>query len=247
MRKALTDAVEIAVPRGARRALRARHPGRAWRRRALLGASALLAGSLLGAQASAQLPRGVSGRSTLIVSTDSEEALRALAAFGTCYARLSTARAFELLATEPGSREEAETYRRLFRSDSQNCLGEGMDLRVPVTFVRGAIAEGLLEHGIAVPAGLVRAAPAPGAEIRKYSEAARCYAAGHGAEIRTMLASSPGGERELAALRPLADQFFRCMPANAQDRRFNATHLRYMLAEALLRLPSPSTAQAAQR
>ena len=169
-----------------------------------------------------------------------------LHAFGNCYARMSTERAFELLGTEPGSREEAATYRRLFRSDSQNCLGEGTDLRVPVAFVRGAIAEGLLENAIPVPAALVRAAPAPGDQVRKYSEAARCYAAGHTGEIRTLLAAAPGGERELAALRPLAEDFFRCMPANAQDRRFNATHLRYMLAEALLRLPS-TTAQAAQR
>jgi hypothetical protein len=111
---------------------------------------------------------------------------------------------------------------------------------------RVAIAEALLERGAPVPAALVRAAPAPGAEIRKYREAARCYAANHGTDIRTLLASSPGGQRELAALRPLADDFFHCMPASAQDRRFNATHLRYMLAEALLRLPS-ATASVAQR
>lgn len=209
-------------------------------RRILCGMAALALG-LTAAPAPAQLPPGVSGSSTLIVSNDSEEALRALSAFGNCYARLSTARAFELIATEPGSREEAETYRRLFRSDSQNCLGEGMSLRVPVAFVRGAISEGLLEHRIAVPDVLVRTAPAPDAAIRKYSEAARCYAANHGAEIRTLLASAPGGQRELGALRPLAADFFRCMPANAQDRRFNATHLRYMLAEALLRLPSAAS------
>ncbi len=240
----LTDAVDSAVPRGTRRLARPRRAVRTWRRRALLGASTLLVGGLLGGQGAAQLAPGVSGRSDLIVSNDSENALRTLSAFGNCYARLSTARAFELIATEPGTREEAETYRRLFRSDSQNCLGEGMDLRVPVAFTRGAIAEGLLEHGIAVPAGLVRAAPAPDAAIRKYSEAARCYAAGHGAEIRALLISAPGSQRELAALRPIADDFFRCMPANAQDRRFNATHLRYLLAEALLRLPSTTPAGA---
>jgi hypothetical protein len=243
MQRALPDLAETAVPRGGRAGARAARPRRQRRRRVLLGASVLVVGGVLAGQALAQLPPGVSGSSTLLVSNDAEDALRTLAAFGNCYARLSTERAFELIATEPHSREEAETYRRLFRSDSQNCLGEGMDLRAPVTFVRGAIAEGLLEHGIAVPAALVRAAPAPGAEIRRYSEAARCYAAGHGAEIRALLATPPGGQRELAALRPLADDFFRCMPASAQDRRFNATHLRYMLAEALLRLPPASAVQ----
>jgi hypothetical protein len=198
------------------------------------------------APAAAQLPPGVSGYSSTIVTTDNEEALRTLTAFATCYARTNSADGFALLATDPGSVAESTTYRRMFRSDNQACLGEDTSLSVPVTFVRGAIAEALLERGAPVPAALVRAAPAPGAEIRKYSEAARCYAASHGTEIRTLLASSPGGQRELAALRPLADDFFHCMPASAQDRRFNATHLRYMLAEALLRLPS-ATASVAQR
>jgi hypothetical protein len=215
------------------------------RRILLFALTVLMAGSQAG-PARAQLPPGYSGHSSTIVTVDNEEALRTLTAFATCYARTNSADGFALLATEPGSVAEAQTYRRMFRSDSQNCLGEGTTLSVPVTFVRGAIAEGLLEREAAVPAELVRAAPAPGAEIRKYTEAARCYAAGHGAEIRAMLASAPGGQRELAALRPLADDFFRCMPASAQDRRFVATHLRYMLAEALLRLPS-ATASAAQR
>jgi hypothetical protein len=196
--------------------------------------------------AAAQLPSGVSGYSSTIVTADNEEALRTLTAFATCYARTNAADGFALLATDPGSVAESTTYRHMFRSDNQACLGDGTSLSVPVTFVRGAIAEALLERGAPVPAALVRAAPAPGAEIRRYTEAARCYAANHGAAIRTMLAASPGGQRELAALRPLADDFFRCMPANAQDRRFNATHLRYLLAEALLRLPS-ATASAAER
>ena len=240
------DHGETRLPRGAHRAAAVRRRRGAWRRGGVLGVSALLAGTVA-TQGFAQVAPGYSGSSSTIVSNDSEDALRLLHAFGNCYARMSTQRAFELLGTEPGSREEAATYRRLFRGDSQNCLGEGTDLRVPVAFVRGSIAEGLLENAIPVPAALARAAPGPGDQIRKYSEAARCYAAGHAGEIRTLLASAPGGQRELAALRPLAGDFFRCMPSSAQDRRFNATHLRYMLAEALLRLPSSSTAQAAQR
>lgn len=232
------DAVENRVPRGALR--RRARPARAWR----LGVAAVLIAGAAGEAVLAQLSPGYSGTSSTIVTNDNEEALRTLTAFATCYARTHSADAFALLATDPHSVAEAETYRRLFRRDNQACLGEGTELSVPVTFVRGAIAEGLLERGTAVPAALVRAAPAAGAEIRKYTEAARCYAANHGAEIRALLATSPGGRREFDALRPLADDFFRCMPAGGQNRRFNATHLRYMLAEALLRLPpTPSADQ----
>ncbi len=228
---ASADAVEISAPR-IRRVSRVR---RAWRRCSLVGATALMT-----PQAGiAQIAPGYSGTSSgAIEFADTEEALRMLSAFGNCYARHSSVQAFELLGTDPGSRAEAETYRRLFRRDSQNCLGEGTELSAPVAFVRGAIAEGLLERGTPLPASLVLAAPASGVEVRRFSEAARCHAAAHGAEIRTVLATPPGSQREMAALRPLVDGFFRCLPASAQNRRFGATQLRYLLAEALLRLPA---------
>lgn len=239
MSTASADAVAKPVPRGHR----AWRVGGAWRRRVAAGATVLLTAQ----PATAQIAPGYSGTSSgAIEYSDTEEALRTLSAFGNCYARLNTARAFELLGTDPGSRAEAETYRRLFRRDTQNCLGEGTQLSAPVAFVRGAIAEGLLERDVALPAALVLAAPAPGAQVRRFSEAARCQAVGHGAEIRAMLAASPGSQREMAGLRPLIEGFFRCLPDSAQNRRFGATQLRYLLAEALLRLP-PATASAAQR
>jgi hypothetical protein len=234
MSTASADAVETAAPRTPRGS-RVR---RAWRRGALVGATALMTAQ----PGMAQIAPGYSGRSDGGVEyMDTEEAMRTLSAFGNCYARLSTARAFELLGTDPGSRAEAETYRRLFRRDTQNCLGEGTELSMPVAFVRGAIAEGLLERGIALPANLVLAAPAPGVEVRRLSEAARCHAVAHGAEIRAMLATPPGGQREMAALRPMVEGFFRCLPASARNRRLGASQLRYLLAEALLRLPAAAT------
>lgn len=229
MLQVLTGSVEKKVPRGA-----------------LVGVGALIAGGMIGQAESAQIPPGYSGSSTTIVMADNEEALRTLAAFANCYARYSAPRAFELLATEPGARAEAQTYRRLFRTASQNCLGEGTELSLPVAFVRGAIAEGLLERNVALPAHLILAVPAPGVEVRRYSEAARCYAAAHPAEVRALLAVPAGSQREAEALRALADDFFRCLPERAQGRRFGATQLRYLLAEALLRLPS-TTASAGPR
>lgn len=229
------DAVETAPPR-TRRGSRL---GRAWRRGALMGAAALLTVDA----AIAQIGRGYSGRSDgEIEYVDNEEAMRILSAFGNCYAQHSTTRALELIGTDPGTHEEAETYRRLFRSGSQNCLGDATELTMPVAFVRGAIAEGLLERNIALPATLVRAAPAPGVEVRRLSEAARCYAVGHGAEILAMLATPASGQRQMAALRPMVDGFFNCLPASARNRRLDATPLRYLLAEALLRLPASAPA-----
>ena len=231
------EAVETVAPRshcGSRL-------GRMWRRGALIGATALLTVDA----AIAQIGRGYSGRSDgEIEYVDNEEAMRILSAFGNCYAQHSTTRALELIGTDPGSREEAETYRRLFRTQNLNCLGEATELTMPVAYVRGAIAEGLLERNTVLPANLVRAAPAPGVEVRKLSEAARCYAVGHGAQIRAMLATPASGERQMAALRPMVDGFFNCLPASARNRRLDATQLRYVLAEALLRLPATAPAGA---
>lgn len=171
---------------------------------------------------------------------DGSEAMRTLRAFGACYAMRNTANAWALIATEPGSRGEAETYRRLFRRDSEGCLGEATELRVPVFMVRGAIAEGLYERRLAVPLQLQFPALAPGAPIRTLSEAARCYASAHPDGVRALLETAPGSRPEYAALSEMAEDFFRCVPETARGRRFDATQVRYRLAEALLRMAGPA-------
>ena len=211
----------------------------AWKRAAMV-LTAAGAVVLTAASASAQIAPGQSGSSSTIVFTDNGEAFRTLNAFAACYARLNSARALELIATEPATREEAQTYRRLFSRDNMSCLGENTELRMPVAMVRGAIAEGLYKGGIALPPNLVQAAPAPG-EVRTLSEAARCYTATHREQVRVLVEqTTAGSRREFEALGEIAGGFFQCVPETARGRRFDPTQVRFRLAEALLRLPPPS-------
>ncbi len=64
--------------------------------------------------ASAQIEPGRSGSSSTQVIEDNGEFWRTLVSFGNCYAGSNAERAFTLLATDPGSRDEQQTYRRLF-------------------------------------------------------------------------------------------------------------------------------------
>ena len=229
-----TDGVEIAERKGAAT-------------RAFTILAALIAGAFAAQGASAQIASGFSGSSS---TTDmgAEEAWQTLRAFGTCYASRYLPDALALIATEPASRAEAETYRRLFRRDNQYCLGDGTELRMSVTMVRGAIAEGLYRNGAALPPALAQSVPASGVPIRTLSEAARCYVATHRDRARALVGeTAPASRQELAALDRMAPDFFRCVPATARGRQFNATQIRYRLAEALLRTPPPPYASAGQR
>lgn len=206
----------------------------------LTGAAALIAAVLAGQEASAQIAPGRSGTSSTMTITDNEEAFRTLNAFANCYARQNTARALELIATEPGTTAEAETYRRLFRRDNMSCLGEATELFMPMALVRGAIAEGLYKRGVALPPNLVQAAPEPGT-VRTLSDAARCYTAAHRDRVRALVEQTPpGSRREFAALTEMAADFFQCVPEAGRNRQFNPTQLRFRLAEALLRMPAPA-------
>ena len=189
--------------------------------------------------APAQIASGFSGRSSQM-TMDESEAMRTLRAFGSCYAERNTAEAWSLIGTEPGSQGEADTYRRLFRRDSQGCLGEATELQVPVYMVRGAIAEGLYSRRVAVPAQLRVSPLAPGAAVRTLSEAARCYTAAHPDKVRALVENTlPGSPPEHVALSEMAPDFFRCVPETARGRRFGSTQVRYKLAEALLRMAGP--------
>jgi len=232
MPKVKIDGVESEIPQRAQ----GRRPGRGL----LFGVAALAAGSFAAQRAPAQLPSGYSGSSTL-ENVEGEEAYRALRAFGACYASRNTAEALSLIATEPASREETETYRRLFRREVQ-CLGteENTDMRAPLPMVRGAIAEGLYRNRALLPANLALAAPAPGAQIRKLSEVARCYTAAHREQVRALVEETvPGSRQEYRMLGGMIRDFSLCLPDSARGRRFIATQLRYSFAEALYRMPAP--------
>ena len=207
-------------------------------RRLAVGAALVLAA--LAQAAPAQIAPGYSGTSSTMTFADNGEAFRTLNAFASCYARQNSARALELIATEPATREEAETYRRLFRRDNMSCLGENTELRMPVALVRGAIAEGLYKRGIALPPQLVQLAPAPGS-VRTLSEAARCLTASHRDLVQALVdGTMPGSRAEFEALSALAGDFIACVPETARGRRFDPTQIRFRLAEALLRMPAPA-------
>src|SRR5688572_21759813 len=106
---------------------------------------ALAGASVAGPGALAQIAPGYSGSSSMMTYTDNGEAFRTLNAFANCWTRQNRERALELIATEPATRAEAETYRRLLNRNVA-CLGDGTSLRMPRTLVRGAIAEGLYRN-----------------------------------------------------------------------------------------------------
>jgi hypothetical protein len=195
----------------------------------------------LGARpAPAQINSSYSGTSSLS-NVEGEEAYRSLRAFGNCYAQRNMPEALALIATDPASPQETETYRRIFRREVQ-CLGpENAEMHATLPMVRGAIAEGLYRNRAALPQNLSLQAPAPGAEIRKLSEAARCYVAGHRDQARALIEESvPGSRREYEMLNLMVPDFFQCLPAAARGRRFLSTQLRYSFAEALYRMPAPA-------
>jgi hypothetical protein len=182
--------------------------------------------------AQGQIAPGMSGRSSMQFM-DQEEAMRTLAMFGRCYARRARADGLALIATRPTSREEAETYRRLFRRDVI-CIGPGTTMSMPLAYVRGAIAEGFFHSGEGIPASHQLGAPS-GEQVRNVADAARCYAAGHRAQVRALIAINPGSKAEYDAISAMMDGIRACLPDGA-GFEMSATVIRYRLVEGLLRL-----------
>lgn len=189
-----------------------------------------VAGMEAGAQA--QLESSRSGSSTLQYLGQAES-MATLAFWGRCYAKRQRAASLMLLGTRPSSIEEANVYRKLFSRDGVDCLS-GETLSAPLSYVRGAVAEGLLVAGQGVPPEYLQ--PATRADgVRNLSDAARCFVADHGDQARSVLATKPGSKQEYAALVPLLPNFSACLPAGVKPN-FDATVIRFRLAEALLRI-----------
>lgn len=198
--------------------------------------AALIALSLAGG-ASAQIAPGRSGMSSSDRLTN-VQAFRDLRAFGVCYVRTQRRDALVLIATTPGSREEDEAFRRRAYGERTTCLFGGTNMTLPTIYMRGAIAEGLLRSG-GVPDNLRLIAPAA-SEVRNLHDVARCYASGHRAEVQALLETNPGSPEEAAAVAALWNDFRACMPGFRV--RLNAPWIRYLLAEAILRLSPPDAA-----
>jgi hypothetical protein len=206
-------------------------------RRGSLVLAALASTAGIGQPAVAQTAPGQMSNADLLGNV---KVLRDLEQFGRCYATTNRSTALDLIATKPGSKEEDKVYRRLTRFD-QHCLFSGTRMYASVVYIRGAIAEGLLETD-GVPANLQLPAPTAGG-VTSLSEAARCYVSGRRAEVRALLEMRAGTPEEVAAIKALWNDFRACLPPRA-NVRLNALWIRFLLAEALLRLPPPTAAAA---
>jgi hypothetical protein len=191
----------------------------------------------LGEAAPAQFGTGQSGSSTT-VPLGNVQAYRELQLFGSCYARNQRKAALALIATVPGSTEEAKSFRKLLYGEQVICLSGGSRMSMPVVFARGAIAEGLLRTE-GVPDTYRLPSPSP-ADVRDLHGTARCYTSGHRGEVQKLLQTEPGSAEEAKAVRGLWNDFRACMPGATV--RLNAPWIRYLLAEALLRLGPNTTA-----
>jgi hypothetical protein len=192
---------------------------------------------LCGAQAAAQMGTGRSGVSTS-TPLSNVKPYKELQSFGDCLARTGRKNALAIVATAPGSREEEKVLKKFVFGEHTSCMPGGTQMQMPDIFARGAVAEGLLRHG-GVPAEYRLPAPAPSA-VRDLHGAARCYASGHRGEVEKLLKIDPGTPREVQAVAAIWEGFRTCMPNF--NVRLNAPWIRYLLAEALLRVEPKTTA-----
>jgi hypothetical protein len=142
------------------------------------------------------------------------------------------------MATTPDSPEEKKILKKWVYGERETCLFGGSEMVMPGLFARGAIAEGLL-RAEGVPA--THRLPSPSAaEVRDLHGAARCYTSSHRAEVQKLMQFHPGSREEMTAIAALWPGFKACMPNFTV--RLNAPWIRFLLAEALLRLEPNTTA-----
>lgn len=198
--------------------------------------------ALVAALSQAGVAHAQSGRSGMSTGAPltNVDAYRDLSAFGHCYARTNRSGALAFIATTPGSREEARVFDRLIGGERYTCMAGGTETNASLVYFRGVVAEGLLKAGQGVPDNLVLAIPTV-AEVSDLGGVARCYAAGHSAEIQSLLETNVGSREETAAVAALWEDFRACFPEGFRVR-LNAPWIRFLLAEAMLRLPPAASA-----
>jgi hypothetical protein len=170
-----------------------------------------------------------------------EEVWRSLGTFGRCYASQNPKGALELIATEPDSRAEVQTYKKLFSKPIMTCLVGLSQLNVPHTMVRGAIAEGLYRKGIALSPNLVWGAPKSDEGVHSLTAVVRCYTASQSEQVRALIMNTrPGSKKESAELQKMMPEFGKCIPQGIKVN-LSATQVRFRLAEALYRMAPASS------
>lgn len=195
--------------------------------------SAISALALLAQPALAQ--SGRSGISTSAPLTNGS-AFDELQKLGRCFAKTERKNALAVIATVPGSKEEDELFKRVLYGERTTCMFGGTNMTMSTIYARGAVAEGLLRSA-GVPQEYVLPAPTP-ADAQDLHGVARCYTSGHRAEVQALLQTKAGSTKETAAVAAIWEDFRTCMPGF--NVRLNAPWIRFLLAEALLRL-APDT------
>jgi hypothetical protein len=160
-----------------------------------------------------------------------------LAEFGGCFAARQTQDALKLLATSPGSTDEARVYKQLFSKD-QFCLGDLNGISVRWQYVRGAVGEGFYARKVALPAALAAPHSLQPEKVQSVMDAAICYVDKNTPEARSLIETTrPETKEESAAIDALWPHFEACLPSNIPaGYKFDRHLLRYRIAEALWRL-----------
>jgi hypothetical protein len=192
--------------------------------------------AILTQPASAQMGGGQSGMSTSAPLTNGS-AFDELQKLGRCVARTERKNALAMIATVPGSKDEAELFKRVLYGERSTCMFGGTKMTMSTIYARGAIAEGLLRT-TGVSQDYVLPAPKAG-EASNLHEVARCYTSGHQTEGLALLQTKAGSKQETAAVASIWEDFRTCMPNF--NVRLNAPWIRFLLAEALLRLAPDTT------
>jgi len=188
---------------------------------------------IVSSPAAAQIAPGKSGTSSMHYYSG-QGAWDTLSIFGSCYAVRNKTKALELVSTKADSLEEAKAYKRLFRNQDQSCLSLASELRVDYQMVRGAIAEGLYQKAVPVPATLAVAQPPSVDKVRNFMDASLCYAAAHRDEVRTLLATTRlGTKSEDKVISPIIEKFGECIPEGARSISVSSSMMRVRLAEAM--------------
>ena len=173
-----------------------------------------------------------------------QEAWSTLSDFGRCYAWTQRTNAVALVSTRPGSADEVALYKRLFSKPYQSCLSLATELRFDHSMVRGAIAEGLYQKAVPLPATLAVTVAPKVESVRNLSDAALCYAAANRGVVQALLSSTNmGSEKEAEAVQKLMPEFSRCVPGAAKNVALSYTQLRMRLAEAMWRLNAVAEAR----
>ena len=160
-----------------------------------------------------------------------------LSEFGGCFASKQSKDALKLVATQPGSVDEARMYKQLFSKD-QACLRDLNYLSVPWQYVRGAVGEGFYTSKVPVPPGFAAPHSLQPDKVQSVMDTAICYADKHSTEARALIErTKPETKEESAAIDALWPNFEACLPPNMPAGfKMDPLLVRYRIAEALWRL-----------